>query len=302
MISHKILRYVHINNFLWQSSNKALLAKLRKKTGYTFSNCKKALELHENDLQKAETWLKEQAQALGWSQAAKVQGRTTSQGLIAVVVDNNHGALVEINCETDFVARNKYFQNLTETVANAVLKYSASINSDEPVTRIPLDSETLKALPASDGKSLADHSALTIGSVGENLGIRRALCLSVQSGIFLSGCTHPAPTTPHSVFFGRYGALVAYKIASKHKTLGIQLCQHIIGMNPDKVGNPENDQPNPVSDDETTMIFQEFLLDPSVSVQQFLVGAQAEILDYARFEMGESLERPQKLDSVEICG
>ena len=178
---------------------------------------------------KAEDWLKEQAQALGWSKAEKLQGRSTTQGLIAVIVDNCHGALVEINCETDFVARNKHFHGLADTIATAVLQHASTLPIDGAVNKTLLDAETLKQIPAHNGKSIADHSALTIGTVGENIGVRRALCMSVSPDVKLAGCTHPAPINPLPTSFGRYGSLVAYKTVKPNEQLGMQLCQHIIG-------------------------------------------------------------------------
>ena len=173
--------------------------------------------------------MKEQAQALGWSKAEKLQGRTTAQGLIAVMIDKNHGAVVEINCETDFVARNKTFHGLAETVVSAVLKRATDIPATDLINRAILDAEALKALPALDGKSLGDHSALTIGNVGENIGVRRALCVSVHPDVKLAGCTHPAPVNPLPASFGKYGAILAFRSMENNESLGIQLCQHIIG-------------------------------------------------------------------------
>ncbi|XP_046822541.1 elongation factor Ts, mitochondrial isoform X2 [Vespa crabro] len=302
MISSRIVRFVHTNSLLWQTSNKSLLAKLRKKTGYTFANCKKALELNSNDIAKAEVWLKEQAQQHGWIQAAKLQGRCTTQGLIAVIVEKNYGALVEINCETDFVARNKKFHGLAEIVLAATLCHARTLNSNNEVERFSLDTDALKALPANDGKTLADHSALTIGTIGENITLRRALCMRVQGDAVVFGGTHPAPMNPIPVSFGRYGALIAVKGKEDKMILGTQLCQHIIGMNPIKVGNNTVDQPNIDMDNEICLIYQEFLLDPSLSVQQVLKDAQVEVLDFARFEIGEKLNGNKLLDSVEVCG
>lgn len=305
MFSRQICRYFNTGNTVWQSSTKSLLGKLRKKTGYTFANCKKALDLHENDITKAEAWLKEQAQSMGWAKAQKLQGRSTSQGLIAVMVENNYGALVEINCETDFVARNKTFQGLAEIVVATALKYAGTLSSVNRINKTLLDGELLKNLSAIDGKTIADHAALTIGSLGENISVKRGLCMTVDPSIQLVGCTHPAPVNPLPASFGRYGALLAFQCQSENQQLGLQLCQHIIGMNPSKIGNAEGDEPLSNSDEETIMIHQDFLLDPSLSVQQVLLGAHAEVIDFARFEMGESTESNEDIDqatSVKTCG
>ncbi|XP_076631341.1 elongation factor Ts, mitochondrial [Colletes latitarsis] len=302
MIARQFFRSIHTNYILCHSSKKILLAKLRKKTGYTFINCKKALELHDNDVEKAELWLKEQAQAQGWDRAIKLQSRTTTQGLIAMITNNNYGALVEINCETDFVAKNKKFLDLAEIVLSTVLNHGMSIEQNAIIGKTILYTESINSLSAKDGKSLADHSALTIGSIGENINIKRALCMNVQPGVYLYGCTHPSPLNPVPSSFGRYGALVAIKSKERNNTLGMQLCQHVIGMNPVKIGDPNIDEPNDDVDDESVMLYQEFLLDPNVSVQQFLQSEELEIMDFARFEMGENIERDETLDSLETCG
>ncbi|KAL6254622.1 hypothetical protein P5V15_013929 [Pogonomyrmex californicus] len=303
MIPPQIFRLIHTNGLLWQATNKSLLAKLRKKTGYTFANCKKALELHENDITKAEAWLKEQAQQYGWTQAAKLKGRNTGQGLITMTVDGRHAVLAEINCETDFVARNKKFHCLAETVISTVLNHVRSQEIQNEIQRTVFHADSLKVLTAMDGKLLSDHSALTIGNVGENISLKRALVISVQSpDVRLFGCTHPAPMNPIPVSFGKYGALVAIKCKENDEMLGTRLCQHIIGMDPQKIGNPRVDEPHNNMDEEQCMIYQEFLLDPSLSVQQLLAEAQAEIVDFARFEIGEEVDEESTLKNAQTCG
>lgn len=99
--------------------NKSSLSTLRKRTGYTFANCKRALEQFGDDLQKAEAWLRDQAQKEGWAKATKLQDRVAVQGLVGVKYkpEDGIGVLVEVNCETDFVARNAKFQELVSTIA-----------------------------------------------------------------------------------------------------------------------------------------------------------------------------------------
>ncbi|KAJ9589752.1 hypothetical protein L9F63_017054 [Diploptera punctata] len=306
----------------WNSVNKSLLGKLRKKTGYSFANCRKALELHDNNLEKAEKWLQEQAQALGWSKATKLEGRATLQGLIGIAVNKSFATIVEVNCETDFVARNKTFQSLVDTVANTCLKFAMNkYKVGQDLGKIGLDSERLKSLSCEDGKSLADHTALLIGNVGENVTLRRAYCLQAGEGISVAGYTHPAPSHVQKTLFGKYGALIAFKKISegcdddmpivKMSTdqIGRLMCQHIIGMNPFKIGVQGKDVPVENSDDEKCMIFQEYLLDPSQTVAQFLAEAGISIVDFARFECGEELdigttpEQQRNLDvTVEVGG
>lgn len=173
--------------------------------------------------------MKEQAQQLGWSKAQKLQSRSTSQGLVAVIVNKCHGALIEINCETDFVARNKQFHGLVDTVASAVLKHTQVTASNSIQNKILLDCDALKSLSTLDGKSVADHSALMIGTLGENITVRRALCMNVPADVQLAGFSHPAPVETGPASFGKYGALMAFKTAEDPELIGKQLCQHVIG-------------------------------------------------------------------------
>ncbi|PNF31635.1 Elongation factor Ts, mitochondrial [Cryptotermes secundus] len=242
MISNHFVRIFHSGQSFWNSVNKSFLGKLRKKTGYTFANCRKALELHDGDMEKAEKWLHEQAQALGWAKATKLEGRPTAQGLVGVAVNQNIATIVEVNCETDFVARNKTFQTLVDSVASACLRFAVKQTTGSALTKIELDSERLKSLPGEDGKPLSDHTALLIGSVGENVALRRACFFQASKGILVAGYTHPAPQKSNRTLFGKYGALVSFKqvlpgtpaeetVAKLPvEQLGRLLCQHIIGQ------------------------------------------------------------------------
>ncbi|XP_036885998.1 elongation factor Ts, mitochondrial isoform X3 [Sturnira hondurensis] len=119
---------IHAGPWLSSSaSSKELLMKLRRKTGYSFVNCKKALETCGGDLKQAERWLHEQAQKEGWSKAAKLHGRKTKEGLIGLLQEENTTVLVEVNCETDFVSRNLKFQQLVQQVALGTMLYCQSL-------------------------------------------------------------------------------------------------------------------------------------------------------------------------------
>lgn len=302
MIARQIIRGIHTNFVLHNVDRKYLLGELRKKTGFSFSNCKRALEENGNDLAKAKEWLIENAQKEGWVKAGKLGGRPTSQGLIALTIQKNYAALIELNCETDFVARNEKFHELAEKTAAAVLNHGMSINSDLPINKILLEADNLKELKADDGKLLADHTALMIGVIGENINLKRALCMNVSNGIQLFGCTHPVAVNPGSTLFGKYAALVALNGENDAGDVGTQLCQHIIGMRPQKIGNPDADKPNKNSEEELTLLFQDFLLDPDLSVQQFLQRENISILDFVRFEVGEQAEQEeQKETAAEAC-
>ncbi|XP_021185900.3 elongation factor Ts, mitochondrial isoform X1 [Helicoverpa armigera] len=275
-----------------RAAESSLLAKLRKKTGYTIANCKKALEMHNNDAEKAEAWLNDQAQAMGWAKATKLAGRTALQGLVAVKFDKNHGALVELNCETDFVAKNEKFHKMIEDATIACYKFAhTNMQAKGPVTKMELDSEQLANLSTEGGKKLSEELALFIGTVGENAVLRRAECWKANnSDVKIAGYTHPAPATPAEYSAGKYGALLAYRQASDTEDIGRQLCQHIVGMAPRKIGDKEKDHPAKDSDDETCLIYQEYLLDPAYTVEEVLQQHKVEVIDYIRFSCGEVIE------------
>ncbi|XP_050309827.1 elongation factor Ts, mitochondrial isoform X2 [Anthonomus grandis grandis] len=283
---------------------KSALAALRKKTGYTFANCKKALEMHNNDVTKAEQWLKEQAQALGWSKATKLEGRTTAQGLIGVAIDNRDGVLVEVNCETDFVARNVEFEKMVKEATEVCLNHlKASKNSAGLVTKVGFDTEQLRSLKGNDGKSLADKLALMIGNVGENATLKRAVGIKVSEGIHLAGYAHPSGKSSNNILLGRIGSILAIKSVNPEKSeveeLGKGLCQHIVGMAPKTVGKGD-EKPATNKEEEIILLHQDYLLDDSMTVKEILEENQVAVVDFKRFECGETTnnsneEEPQQV-------
>ncbi|XP_052609484.1 elongation factor Ts, mitochondrial isoform X3 [Peromyscus californicus insignis] len=148
------------------ASSKELLMKLRRKTGYSFVNCKKALETCDGDLKQAEAWLHKQAQKEGWSKAARLHGRKTKDGLIGLLQEGNAAVLVEVNCETDFVSRNLKFQELVQQVALGTMSHCQSLKDQlSTYTKGFLNSSELSELAAGPNRegSLKDHLALAIG-------------------------------------------------------------------------------------------------------------------------------------------
>ncbi|XP_072047396.1 elongation factor Ts, mitochondrial-like [Amphiura filiformis] len=241
--------------------SKSNLAKLRKRTGFSFVNCKKALEKYEQDVDKAEAWLQEQAQKEGWTKATKLKDRATSEGLIGLAFANHNNfsaAMVEVNCETDFVARNESFQNFVNQVAMTTLTHYRKDceQLSEPV-KISISGNDLASLKADSGQSLQDLTALTIGQVKENMTLRRALCMFVPADHYLGHYVHsPLNTIKDKDSFcqmGKYGSLVAFQQkgkVDKHKfqpgEFGRRLCQHIIGMNPLNIGEYTRPPPSEV--------------------------------------------------------
>lgn len=232
-----------------------------------------------------------------------------------MIVQNNIGAMVEVNCETDFVARNKQFQQFVESVSIACVQHVSKMPTTDVfskvcshlllkkktfasifchLTQVYFEAENLKAMIGQDGRSLADELALMIGNVGENATLRRATCFKASDPITLFGLTHPtqAATTSTNVHLGKYGSIVAYKTTgdvSGKIDLHKNICQHIIGMNPAKVGRADIDKPNDNKDDENCLIYQEYLLDPSVTVGELFAENSLEIVGFNRFECGENV-------------
>lgn len=292
MIFKSLSRFIHSTPLIYAVEQKPL-AILRKKTGYTFANCKKALDLHQNDLVKAEQWLHEQAQSLGWAKAVKLQGRITQQGLIGVIVQKNIGAMVEVNCETDFVARNSVFQQFVESASMACIQHVSKLPTNDLLSKIDIGADGLRGIQGLEGKSLGDELALMIGSVGENASLRRATCFKAAEPITLFGGSHPLKTTSSGVHLGTYGSIFAWKSASDGPVdadLLKNISTHIIGLSPSKVGVADIDKPNEDKDAEKCLIHQGYLIDETITVGELLKENALEVLDFNRFRCGEEVE------------
>ncbi|XP_031176925.1 elongation factor Ts, mitochondrial [Sander lucioperca] len=274
------------------AAEKAVLMKLRKNTGYTFINCKKALEKFDNDIAQAETWLHEQAQKEGWSKANKLEGRKAKEGLIGLFIGDKAAVMVEVNCETDFVARNEKFQQLVKDVAFATLAHHQN-KSQAGYVKSVLVGDELNKLSVTEGASLSDRVALTIGRLGENMSVRRAVAVGVPAEWHIGSYVHGGVSGQTDVAMGRYGALVVFQGGKEgeRETLGRKLGQHIVGEAPVSLGNMDD---LPCGESETRLLPQTFLGDPSRTVAQFLLGQQARVLDFVRFQCGETANEEAK--------
>ncbi|KAM8867161.1 elongation factor Ts, mitochondrial [Synchiropus picturatus] len=269
------------------AADKSLLVKLRKSTGYTFINCKKALEKFDNDISQAEAWLHEQAKKEGWSKATKLEGRKAKEGLIGLFVGDKAAVMVEVNCETDFVARNEKFQQLVKDVAFSTLAHQQSKSQHQDgYMKSLLAGEELSKLCVTDGSSLADRVAFAIGQLGENMSVRRAVSLNVPAEWSIGSYVHGGVSGQTEVVMGRYGALVVFQGGEEEErgTLGRKLGQHVVGEAPVSLGNMDD---LPCGESETRLLPQVFLGDPSRTVAQYLRGQQARVLDFVRFQCGE---------------
>jgi elongation factor Ts len=143
-----------------------------------------------------------------------------------------------------------------------------------------------------------------IGTVGENASLRRAICYKTPDNITLLGYTHPSPEADipaDTPSFGKYGTIAAFKTADG-SPLEVQkkLCQHIVGLNPLKIGDKSKDEPKANKDDEICLIYQEFLSDPELSVADVLAENKLEVVDYHRFECGETERLQESTNAVNV--
>ncbi|XP_043822389.1 elongation factor Ts, mitochondrial [Dromiciops gliroides] len=276
------------------ASRKEHLKKLRQKTGYSFTNCKKALETCGGDLAQAEAWLHKQAQKEGWSKATKLQGRKTKEGLIGLLREGNSAVMVEVNCETDFVSRNVKFQQLVQQVALGTMLYCQSLREQlSTYNKGFLETAELSRLRAGPNRedSLKDQLTLCIGKLGENLTLKRAAWVTVPHGFYIGSYVHGAVHSPSlsNMVLGKYGALVICQTSEEKSNLediGRRLGQHVVGMAPLSVGSMEDE---PGGEEETKMLAQPYLLDPSITLGQYVKPQGVSVVDFLRFECGEDL-------------
>jgi elongation factor Ts len=193
----------------------ALVKTLREQTGAGMMDCKKALTESGGDLEGAVDWLRKK----GLSQAAKKSGRVASEGLVGVASAALKGAMVEVNSETDFVARNETFQNFVATLASLVLTVGEDV-------------EALKAAPfPGTDRNVGEELTQMVATIGENMTIRRARLLSVKSGVvatYMHNALKPG--------LGKIGVLVALEAPSELaglEQLGRQIGMHVAATRPD---------------------------------------------------------------------
>jgi len=190
----------------------ALVKELREVSGAGMMDCKKALSENGGNLESAVDWLRKK----GLAAAAKKAGRVAAEGLVAVVPADKKAVLVEVNSETDFVARNDKFQDFVSQVAKAALNAA--------------DVEALKNAKLSDGQTVAEKLTQLVATIGENKNLRRMAKLEVKDGV-VATYMHNA-TVPN---MGKIGVLVALESTgdkAKLAALGKQLAMHVAAANP----------------------------------------------------------------------
>ena len=287
----------------------AQVKELRGKTGAGMMDCKKALCESGGDIEAAIDWLRTK----GFAAAAKRAGRVAAEGLVAVALSDGAGAVVEVNAETDFVARNEVFQNLVQAVVGVALDGEGDVEG------------ILAAECPGAGHSVSDEIIRSVATIGENIGLRRAARLAVESGVVAS-YVH-ATVAPG---MGRIGVLVALSSGADRarlEALGKQLAMHVAASSPTAVaigdldpalvererivlteqardsGRPDEIVAKMVEGrmrkfyQEVALLEQTFAIDGESRVAEVIAaaaeeaGGAIEVTGFVRFALGEGIER-----------
>jgi elongation factor Ts len=285
----------------------SMVKDLREKTGAGMMDCKKALSETGGDLEAAVDWLR----AKGIAKAARKASRVAAEGLIGLAVESRKAALVEVNSETDFVARNPDFQAMVKSIAAAALKVKGDV-------------EALRAAPyEGSSQSITDRIAEMVATIGENMNVRRTAMLAVDQGVIGSYLHNQiAPG------LGKIGVLVAVESSAspdKLANFARQLAMHIAAANPvaldlsgvspevlerekgilaeKNAGKPENVLQRIFESGlksfakDHTLLEQAYVHDSAKSVLQALKEAEAQsgapvkIAGFVRFQLGEGIEK-----------
>jgi elongation factor Ts len=293
----------------------SMVKELREKSGAGMMDAKKALEEVNGDLEAAIDFLRKK----GLAKAEKKSSRTAAEGLVAIVSEGKTGAVVEVNSETDFVARNENFQTFVKNVAEK----AKTVNSTEELLAADYD-----------GKTVQDTLTNLIATIGENMSIRRMEKLSVSDGAVV-GYVHNA-TAPN---LGKIGVLVALESTgdkAKLEELGKQLAMHVAAAFPKYLGRDDVDasamerEKNVIREqalaegkpaeivekmldgrmrkfyEEICLLDQTFVIDGETKISKLLenaekeVGAPVILTAYARIQLGEGIEKEVEDFAAEV--
>jgi elongation factor Ts len=280
----------------------AMVKDLRETTGAGMMDCKKALTESNGDIQAAIDWLRKK----GLSAAAKKSGRVASEGLVGVALAPGKAAMVEINAETDFVARNEAFQNFVQTVAGVALATGEDV-------------EALKAAAyPGTGRTVAEEIVHLVATIGENMTVRRVAVIDVPGGVaaaYIHGALKPG--------LGKIGVIVGLdgKADEAIETLGKQIGMHVAATRPDALTIAEVDpatlerEKNVLSEqarasgkpeaiiekmvegrvkkfyEDVVLLEQVWVHDGESKVKAVVEKAGAKITRFVRFHLGEGIEK-----------
>ena len=296
----------------------ASVKELRERTGAGMMDCKKALAETAGEMEAAIDWLR----AKGLSAAAKKAGRTAAEGLVGVAVEGHRGAVVEVNSETDFVAKNEQFQDFVRNVAQLALEHGADV-------------EALAAAAYPGGGTVADALTENIAKIGENQSLRRAAVIEVGEGAVVSYVHNQV-----SPGLGKIGVLVALESAAASEillTLGKQIAMHIAAAHPlalraedlpaelierersialekaKESGKPQNIVDKMVEGGlakfrkENALLTQIFVIDNKTPIAEVVAataseaGTAIDVTGFVRFQIGEGIEKKESDFAAEVA-
>ncbi|AIF80569.1 elongation factor Ts [endosymbiont of Acanthamoeba sp. UWC8] len=288
--------------------NASSVKDLREKTGAGMMDCKKALTECSGDFEAAVDWLRKK----GLSAAGKKADRVAAEGLIAIYTENTRGTVLELNSETDFVARNEKFQSLAKNLVRNASNFNGSV-------------EELKSSKLKDGKTVNEEVIEHVAVIGENLSLRRFETLSVNSGAVVS-YTHNAVAEG----LGKIGVLVALESEAKYEDLlpvGKQIAMHIAAAKPEALNIEQLDpakvekeksilseqalasgKPKEVVEkmlegrirkyyEEVVLLEQVFIMDNKMKISQVIedagrqIGKPIKLTAFVRYALGEGIEK-----------
>jgi elongation factor Ts len=296
----------------------ATVKELRERTGAGMMDCKKALAENNGEMEPAIDWLR----AKGLAAAAKKAGRTAAEGLVGVAVEGNRGAVVEVNSETDFVAKNDIFQDFVRNVAKLALEQGTDV-------------EALGAAQYPEGGTVTEKLSDNIAKIGENQSLRRAALLEVNQGAVVSYVHNQVAPG-----LGKIGVLVALESAAPSDTLmqlGKQIAMHVAAAHPlalsaedlpaelverersiamekaKESGKPQNIIEKMVEGGlgkfrkDNALLSQLFVMDNKTPVAEVVAsaakeaGAAIQLIGFVRFQLGEGIERKQEDFAAEVA-
>jgi len=296
----------------------ASVKELRERTGAGMMDCKKALSETDGEMEAAIDWLR----AKGLSAAAKKAGRTAAEGLVGVIVEGNRGAVVEVNSETDFVAKNEIFQNFVRNVAKLALEHGTDV-------------EALGSAQYPDGGTVTEALTDNIAKIGENQSLRRAAVLEVGEGAIVSYVHNQVAPG-----LGKIGVLVALESSTETETLsalGKQIAMHVAAAHPlalssedlsaelverergiamekaKESGKPQNIIEKMVEGGlakfrkDHALMSQLFVMDNKTPVAEVVASAAKDagtaitLKGFVRFQLGEGIERKQEDFAAEVA-
>jgi elongation factor Ts len=296
-----------------------MVKQLRETTGVGMMDCKTALTETGGDMEAAVDWLRTK----GLAKAAKKSGRVAAEGLVGVVADGTKGAVVEVNSETDFVARNEAFQTMVNSITT---------------TALSVDGDTEKLLGAAypgSSKTVQEYVTEQVGTIGENMTVRRAGAISVKEGV-VAAYTHNQ-VAPN---LGKIGVLVGLESTgdkAKLADLGRQIAMHIAATAPvatrreevdaelvereravliaeaKESGRPDNIIEKMVEGrirkfyEEVVLLSQTFVINPDLTVEKAVkeaeaaVGAPITVVGFVRFLLGDGIEKEESDFAAEVA-